>query len=137
MDDLRARILIVDDDPGIRVLLRSILKSCGYSCKEASNGLEALEKMEIHAYDLILLEYSMPLMNGLAVIRRIAQKSWDSRPQIIMMTAHTDEAIRNQALEAGAIAALPKPFDVDQGLFTIRQALNNGHPSYPWPQSTP
>ena len=53
-----------------------------------------------------------------------------------MMTAHTDEAIRNQALEAGAIAALPKPFDVDQLLLAIRQALNHGQPSCPWLQST-
>jgi CheY-like chemotaxis protein len=137
MDDFMTPILIVDDDPDIRVLLRSILKSSGFHCDEAWNGLEALEKIETHAYALILLDYSMPLMNGLEVIQRLAQKSWNSRPKIIMMTAHTDETIRNQAIEAGAKAVLSKPFDIDEVISTINKALKNGHHSLPCTHSSP
>jgi len=93
--------------------------------------MDALEKTETEVYALILLDYSMPVMNGLEVIQRLAQKSWSSRPPIIMMTAHTDEGIRSQALEAGAAAVLSKPFDLDNVLLTIGQALKNGHPSSP------
>lgn len=89
MDDIMTGILIVDDDPDIRVLLRSILESSGYHCDEAWNGLDALEKTETEVYALILLDYSMPVMNGFEVIQKLAQKSWSSRPQVIMMTAHT------------------------------------------------
>lgn len=131
MDDIMTGILIVDDDPDIRVLLRSILESSGYHCDEAWNGLDALEKTETEVYALILLDYSMPVMNGLEVIQKLAQKSWSSRPQVIMMTAHRDEAIRSQALDAGATAVLSKPFDLDNVLLTIGQALKNGHPSSP------
>lgn len=129
IDEGMTRILIVDDDPDIRVLLRSILESSGYHCDEAWNGLDALEKTETEVYALILLDYSMPVMNGLEVIQKLAQKSWSSRLQVIMMTAHRDEAIRSQALDAGATAVLSKPFDLNHVLLTIGQALKNGHPS--------
>ncbi len=131
MGDSMKHILIVDDDSDIRLLLRSILESYGYRCDEARNGLEAVRKIEACAFALILLDYSMPVMNGLELIRRITRTSWCSRPQMIMMTAHTDETLRSQALEAGAAAVLSKPFDLDQVLLAIGRALKDAHVSSP------
>lgn len=131
MDEMIKRILIVDDESEIRFLLRSILESYGYHCDEAENGVDALKHIENHTYSLILLDYSMPVMNGLELIRRLSQTTWSSRPQIIMMTAHTNEDLWNQALKAGAAAVLSKPFDLDHVLLTIGRALKNGHSSSP------
>jgi CheY-like chemotaxis protein len=128
MEDRMKRILIVDDDSDIRLILRSALESYGYHCDEASNGLEALEKIEAEGYALILLDYSMPVMNGLEIIRRLGQASGSSRPQIVMMTAHSGHDFRVQALDAGATAVLSKPFDLDHLLLTVGRTLKNGHP---------
>ena len=128
-DDSIKHILIVDDDPDIRMLLRSVLESYGYHCDEARNGLEAIEQVEDHSYGLILLDYSMPIMNGLEVIQRIAQQSCESRPGIIMITAQADETLRIQALKAGAAEVLTKPFDLDYVLLTIGRTLKNKHSS--------
>lgn len=130
-------ILIVDDDADIRLILRSVLESYGYLCEEACNGLEALEKIETNDYALLLLDYSMPLMNGLEVIQRLGQVSRSFRPQVVMMTANSGQDLRVQALEAGAAAVLSKPFDIDHVLLTIGRALQNGHSSSPCYHSSP
>ncbi len=137
MEDRMKRILIVDDDSDIRLILRSALESYGYHCDEASNGLEALEKIEAEEFALILLDYSMPVMNGLEVIRRLKQDSGSPCPQIVMMTAHSDYDLRIQALDAGATAVLPKPFDLDHVLLTMERALKNRHSSSPCYHSPP
>jgi len=131
MEDRMKRILIVDDDSDIRLILRSALESYGYHCDEASNGLEALEKMEAEEFSFILLDYSMPVMNGLEVIRRLNQDSGSPCPQIVMMTAHSGYDLRIQALDAGATTVLSKPFDLDHLLLTVRRTLKNGHPLSP------
>lgn len=117
------RILIVDDDSDIRMILRSVLESYGYQCDEADNGLKALEQIEVHDYALILLDYSMPVMNGLEVIHKLGQASKRVRPQIVMMTANSDLNLHVQALNAGASAVLSKPFDIDHVLLTIERSL--------------
>ncbi|MDT7043096.1 response regulator [Candidatus Nitronereus thalassa] len=122
-------ILIVDDDPDIRMLLRSVLESYGYRCDEAQNGLEAIELVEGHSFDLVLVDYSMPLMNGLEVIESIAERPCESRPGVIMITAQADETLRTQALKAGAAEVLTKPFDLDHMLLTIGRTLKNKHSS--------
>jgi CheY-like chemotaxis protein len=128
-EDIMKRILIVDDDADIRMLLRSILESYGYYCDEAQNGLEAIQKVEAQSYNLMLLDYSMPLMNGLEVIQKITQRSCDLRPGVIMVTAQADETLRKQALKAGAAEVLTKPFDLDHVLLTIGRTLQNKHSS--------
>ena len=137
MEDHIKHILIVDDDSDIRLILRSALESYGYHCDEASNGLEALEKIEAEEFALILLDYSMPVMNGLEVIRRLGQASGSSRPQIVMMMAHSGHDLRVQALDAGATAVLSKPFDLDHVLLTMERTLKNGHSSSPCYHSPP
>lgn len=131
------RILIVDDDHDIRMILRSVLESYGYHCDEANNGLKALEKIEANDYALILLDYSMPVMNGLEVIQKLGEAPRSFRPQIVMMTANSDHSLRTQALAAGAAVVLSKPFDIDHVLLTIGRTLQNGHSSSPCYYSPP
>lgn len=131
------RILLVDDDPDIRVILRSVLESYGYLCEEACNGLEALEKIKTKNYALILLDYSMPVLNGLEVIQRLGQDSGCCRPQVVMMTANSGHDLRVQALAAGATAVLSKPFDIDHVMLTIGRALQHRHSSSPCYHSSP
>ena len=121
------RILIVDDDTDIRLILRSVLESYGYHCDEAYNGLIALEKIKTNDYALILLDYSMPVMNGLEVIQRLGPASGSFRPHVVMMTANSDYTLRVQALEAGAAEVLTKPFDIHHVLLTIGRTLQSGH----------
>ena len=137
MDDIMKRILVVDDDSDIRLILRCVLDSYGYLCDEASNGLQALEKIEANDYALILLDYSMPVMNGLEVILKLAQTSKSCRPQIVMMTANSDYTLYVQALKAGASEVLSKPFDIDHVLLTLERALQNGRSSSPCHHSLP
>lgn len=133
MEDRMKCILIVDDNSDIRFIFRSTLEPYGYHCDEARNGLEALEKIEAEEFALILLDYSMPVMNGLEVIRRLKQDSGSPCPQIVMMTAHSDYDLRIQALDAGATAVLSKPFDLDHLLWTVERTLKNGHSPIPVP----
>ena len=131
MDEHQKRILIVDDEPDIRLILRSILESYGYQCDEANNGVEALERIKASDYSVVLLDYSMPLMNGLKLLEKVGQASWIVRPHMIMITANSDELLRKQALNAGAAAVLAKPFDLEQVLFAIARTIQNGQPSLP------
>jgi len=131
------RILIVDDDSDIRMILRSVLESYGYHCDEASNGLLALQKIEANDYALLLLDYSMPVMNGLEVIQKLGEATRKFRPQVVMMTANSDPSFRTQALDAGAAVVLSKPFDIDQVLLTIGRTLQNGHCSSPCYYNSP
>ncbi len=132
MEDRMKCILIVDDDSDIRLILRSALESYGYYCDEARNGLEGLEKIEAEEFALILLDYSMPMMNGLEVIRRLNQDLGCPCPQIVMMTAHSGHDLRIQALDAGATAVLSKPFDLNHLLLTVGRTLKNGHSLSPY-----
>jgi len=100
-------ILIVDDDPDLREFLQLMLTSMGFEVTSAANGQEALDDMEGHDHDLILLDMKMPVMNGWEFCR--ALKGRDSRPPIVVLTAAPDPAGR--AAEVQAEGWLGKPFE--------------------------
>ncbi len=79
------RILIVDDDPSIRTLLSVVAARSGVSADIASDGLEAIQKLDAGAYDLVVLDLSMPRMNGFDLIARLRQRQ--PRPVVIVLTA--------------------------------------------------
>ena len=110
-------ILVVDDDPDLREFLRLVLTSMGFEVTGAANGQEALDVMEGHDPDLILLDMKMPVMNGWEFCR--ALESRDARPPIVVLTAAPDPAAR--AAEAHADGWLGKPFEYVDLEATVRR----------------
>src|SRR5438132_14075684 len=102
-----ARILVVDDDPQIRRVLRTALIAQGYEFTDARNGEEALETMRDEKPDLLILDMNMPRMTGLETCRSIRTTS---DVTIIMLTAPDAESDKVDALDAGADDYMTKPF---------------------------
>jgi len=100
-------ILVVDDDPDLREFLGLVLTSMGFKVTSAANGQEALDVMEGHDPDLILLDMKMPVMNGWEFCRALEGR--DARPPIVVLTAAPDPACR--AAEVHADGWLGKPFE--------------------------
>src|SRR5437763_342234 len=108
--DRPARILIVDDVADIRELFRFSLELDGHSVTEASNGREALEEVRRSLPDLLVLDLTMPGMDGWAVLDELGRES-GHRPKVAVVTAHADESVEIRARGAGADAYLAKPLD--------------------------
>lgn len=102
-------ILVVEDHPAIAELIGECLERAGYDVDFARDGVEALRRLEDDTYDLVVLDRSMPRLDGIEVCRRIAQKQ-GTRPCILMLTAHETWADKVLGLEAGADDYLAKPF---------------------------
>ena len=115
-----ARIMIVDDDPQIRRVLRTALVAQGYETIDARNGEEALEKLRDEKVDLLILDVNMPGMSGLETCRMIRSTSDVS---IIMLTVRDAESDKVEALDAGADDYMTKPFGSPELLARIRAAL--------------
>ncbi len=115
-----ARILVVDDDPQIRRVLRTALIAQGYEVTDARNGEEAVEKMRDEKPDLIILDMNMPRMNGLETCRSVRATS---DVPIIMLTVRNAESDKVDALDAGADDYMTKPFSSPELLARIRAAL--------------
>ena len=114
------RILVVDDEPQIRRIMRVTLTGAGYEVDDARTGEEALGKVREFRPDLVLLDINMPGMGGLAACRAIRS---DASAAIIMLTVHNTEAAKVEALDAGADDFVTKPFSTPELLARIRAAL--------------
>jgi two-component system, OmpR family, KDP operon response regulator KdpE len=116
------RVLVVDDEPPIRKLLRMGLSSQGYQTLEATNGKTALELLE-QAPDLIILDLGLPDMQGHELLKMIRARN-QSVP-IVILSSRSDEAGKVQALDAGADDYVTKPFGMDELLARMRAALRH------------
>jgi CheY-like chemotaxis protein len=108
-----AKILIVDDDPDIRPLLRLTLAKLGHQPSLAATGAEGLKLAESEHFDLMVLDLMMPDIDGYEVMRRLKTNPVTKDLPIIVLTARTQAADYDSAIESGADAYLPKPFDLD------------------------
>jgi two-component system, OmpR family, KDP operon response regulator KdpE len=113
-------ILVVDDDPHILLALRLALQSRGYTVRAVPNGPSALAAAEDARPDAVVVDLAMPRMDGVEVIQRL--RVW-TRVPIIVLSAHTDEANKVRALDAGADDFVDKPFGNEELLARIRTAL--------------
>jgi two-component system, OmpR family, KDP operon response regulator KdpE len=121
-----ANILVVDDEPQIRRVLRSTLSARGYVITEARTGEEALEWMRKEPPDLVLLDMNMPGMGGIEACREIRHSS---DAPIIMLTVRNAERDKVAALDAGADDYVVKPFGIEELLARIRAALRRYSPA--------
>ena len=107
------RLLLVDDDPDFRSVLQQHLVRHGHAVETAENGREALTKLEQAGYDVVLTDYNMPELNGLAVLQHIQQ--YHPFLPVVMMTAERSSHVAAKSFVAlGAHACLFKPFDLHQ-----------------------
>jgi two-component system, OmpR family, KDP operon response regulator KdpE len=120
-----ANILVVDDEPQIRRVLRSTLSTQGYVITEAKTGEEALESLREERPDLVLLDMNMPGMGGIETCREI-RRALDA--PIIMLTVRNAERDKVAALDAGADDYVVKPFGIEELLARIRAALRRYAP---------
>jgi len=118
-----ATILVVDDEPQIRRVMRTTLASQGYTITEARSGEEALEVVRKSPPDLILLDVNMPGMGGFDACRELRERS---DVPIIMLTVKNTEKDKVHALDAGADDYVVKPFGMEELLARIRAALRRG-----------
>jgi|TARA_B100001063_G_scaffold123535_1_gene115278 two-component system phosphate regulon response regulator OmpR len=120
MDNLIAHILVVDDDDGIRTLVKKYLNENNYLVTTASSAEDALEKIKIIKFDLIILDIMMPGKSGLEFIEE-NQKKLDT--PIILLTAKGEANERIEGLEIGADDYLPKPFEPKELLLRIKNII--------------
>jgi two-component system, OmpR family, KDP operon response regulator KdpE len=118
----RATILVVDDEPPIRRLLRTSLTAQGYDVLEATGGQEAIDAVEREKPDLVILDLGLPDLGGIEVIRVVRQRT--SVP-IIVLSVRDDERGKVEALDLGADDYVTKPFGVDELVARIRTALRH------------
>lgn len=120
----KKKVLIVDDQNGIRVLLTEVFNSEGYKTYQASNGMLALEIVKKDKPDLVLLDMKIPGMDGLEILKRI--KKIDPDVKVIMMTAYGELDMIKEATESGALMHFTKPFDIDELRTAVHAELRGG-----------
>lgn len=103
--------LVVDDSRVIRKVARRILEDMSYSIDEAVDGLEALQSCRKSMPDAILLDWTMPVMNGVDFLRLLRKEPGGDRPVVVFCTTENDVERISEALKAGADEYLMKPFD--------------------------
>jgi len=117
------RILVVDDEPQIRRVMRTTLTADGYEVSDARSGEEAVEMLGEERFDLILLDVNLPGMNGLEACRVIRSGTSVPDVAIIVLTVRNAEKDKVEALDAGADDYVVKPFSTPELLARIRAAL--------------
>jgi len=105
--------LVVDDSRVIRKVARKIVESMGLSCEEAADGREALDHCRKAMPDAILLDWNMPVMNGLDFLIALRGEKGGDKPVVVFCTTENDMSNITQALRAGADEYVMKPFDSD------------------------
>ena len=122
---IMAKLLIIDDERGIRNTLREILADEGHEAEVAENGKQGLEMAQAKAYDLIFSDIKMPEMDGLELLSALKQGDETSETPIVMISGHGDVETAVQALKAGAYDFLLKPLDLNRILITTKNALES------------
>jgi two-component system, NtrC family, response regulator PilR len=121
MGQEKSRIIVVDDEPGMREFLEIMLEKEGYSVETTADGRKAVEKIESRPFDLAIVDIQMPVMNGIEVLKRINEKKTDTTA--IMITAFASHETAIEAMKLGAYDYITKPFKIDEIKLVIKKAL--------------
>lgn len=118
---MREKILIVDDQFGIRILLNEILQKEGYHIFQAANGQQALSITERHDPDLVLLDMKIPGMDGLEILEEMKKIKPEIR--VIIMTAYGELKMIEASKQMGALAHFTKPFDIEEIRVAVKKYM--------------
>jgi CheY-like chemotaxis protein len=113
----RPTVLVVEDFEDNRFMMRRLLEMSGYQVVEAVNGKQAVEKAGSEHPDIILMDLSLPQLDGLAATRQIRERDGMDKVPIVAVSAHDSADFHAEALAAGCNEYVTKPIDFDQGAF--------------------
>jgi len=129
LDGTARRILVIDDDLAIRVLLQAVLRRMNFDVVQAEDGAAGLEKLQSEgSFDLILLDLMMPRLNGYEFIQEIAKRYPVKRPHIVVFTAAGKRGV--DKVPPAVCSSILKPFDLDSFIDIIGQCLNGSHETH-------
>ena len=126
---MQAKVLVVDDEKGVRDLLHRFLKATGYQAILASNGKEAIELAKSESPNAILLDFKMPGIDGVETCRRLRAEEQTRYIPVIMVTAFG--TTKTEATDAGADDFINKPFNLTDLAMRVKSLLRIGHLSDP------
>lgn len=115
------KVLLIDDDPDLRLIVKTVLTQAGYDVKDFPEAHSGLQRIKTRGADLIILDWQMPGMTGLECLRTL--RSWDIRTPVIMLTAVCEGDRVMEAMKAGVTDYLIKPFDRKELLAKVQEAL--------------
>ena len=118
---MKEKILIVDDQFGIRILLNEVLQKEGYQTFQAANGVQALDIVKKDPPDLVLLDMKIPGMDGIEILKRM--KVIEPNIRVLIMTAYGELDMIQEAMNLGALTHFAKPFDIDDIRSAVKKYL--------------
>ena len=126
---MNANILIADDEPNQFELMSFNLSNAGYSVIKAANGKEAIELIENHSPDLIILDWMMPKMSGIDVCRTLRSRSETKQIPIIILSARSEDSDKSLGLDTGADDYISKPFSPKELISRVKALLRRARPA--------
>ncbi|MGI9953490.1 response regulator [Moorellaceae bacterium AZ2] len=126
--DKPPKLLVVDDEAGVRLLLELLFREEGFQVAVAANGLQAIQQVKIFQPDVVVMDVKMPVMDGLEALPRI--KASSPHTKVIIMTAYLEAANVKQLWERGASGFLVKPFDLEEIKAEVRRVLSKRTQAY-------
>ena len=122
---MKSRILIVDDEPGIRNSLTGILEDEGFAVESVGNGEACLDRLSRSVFELVMLDIWLPAIDGLETLARIQQISQADRPVVVVISGHGTIETAVKATKLGAYDFLEKPLSIDRVLLVARHAIEH------------
>ena len=116
-------VCIVDDQPSLRQMLRFALNIHGLQVIEAENGVDALDKLARHDIDMMLVDWQMPEMDGLELVRRLRKSEEFAVMPVVIISCRDDLSARTEARSLGVMNWLKKPFRIAEVQFAVESAL--------------
>ena len=126
---MKTSILIADDEPNQLELMDFNLTNAGFSIIKASNGIHALELIENHSPDLIILDWMMPKMSGIDVCRALRSRSETKQIPIIILSARSEDSDKSLGLDTGADDYISKPFSPKELISRVKALLRRARPA--------
>jgi CheY-like chemotaxis protein len=122
LDGCGKRVLVVDDNQSTLISLVALLAQSGYNVQAAMDGQSALEQMQRRHFDLVVTDYHMPRLDGVAFLLR-SRKMWPETP--VLLTSGDDRDLSETAAQSGAYASIRKPYEIPLLLEIVREAIRN------------